>query len=94
MDGSGTLTALTPGDAGEVLTLQRAAFVAAEDLLPPQVRTIGLFTGQHRHASLRLCWRHGYRQTHTTQAGAYLLVPVAKARPHRSGAAGFRPGRS
>ncbi len=170
MGGPGKLAALTPGDAGEVLTLQRAAFVteaqahqdlyippltqaladllaelgerccrgwgireagrlvacvrahfsgdtaglirlvvapdrqglgfgtrlllATEDLLPPQVRTIGLFTGQHSHANLRLYGRHGYRQTHTTQAGAYLLVHLAKARPHRSGAAAFRPGRS
>jgi len=58
------------------------------------VRTIGLFTGQHSHANLRLYGRHGYRQTHTTQAGAYLLVHLAKARPHQSGAAAFRPGRS
>ena len=162
MDEPGTLAALTPGDAGEVLTLQRAAFVteaqahrdfhippltqsladlraelgeqfchgwtirdagrlvacvrahvsgetaellrlvvapdrqgrgigtrlllAAEDLLPPQVRTIGLFTGQHSHANLRLYQRYGYRQTHTTQAGAYLVVHLAKGRPHRVGA--------
>lgn len=161
MDGPGTLAALTPGDAGEVLTLQRAAFVtearahrdlhippltqtladlhaelgercchgwgireagrlvgcvrahvsgdtadlirlvvapdrqgqgigtrlllAAEDLLPLQVLTTRLFTGQHSHASLRLYRRHGYRQTHTTQAGAYLLIHLAKARPRRPG---------
>jgi ribosomal protein S18 acetylase RimI-like enzyme len=157
----GTIAALTPGEAGEVLTLQRAAFVteaqahrdlrippltqtladlraelgeqfchgwgvresgrlvacvrahvsgdaaelvrlavapdrqgrgigtelllATEDLLPPQVRTIGLFTGQYSHANLRLYRRHGYRQTHTTQAGAYLLVHLAKGRPSRAG---------
>jgi ribosomal protein S18 acetylase RimI-like enzyme len=159
MEGPGTLAALTPGDAGEVLTLQRAAFVTeaqahqdlhippltqtladlraelgqrgchgwgireasrliacvrahvsgdtaelarlvvapdrqgqgigtrllleAEDLLPPQVRTIGLATGQHSQANLRLYRRHGYRPTHTTQAGAYQLVHLAKARPPR-----------
>lgn len=159
MNKTGTLAALTPGEAGEVLTLQRAAFVteaqahrdlhippltqtlaelraelgrqcchgwgireagrliacvrarvssdsaelarlvvapdrqgrgigtrlllAAEDLLPPQVRTIGLVTGQHSHANLRLYRRHGYRQTHTTQAGGYLLVHLAKGRPRR-----------
>jgi ribosomal protein S18 acetylase RimI-like enzyme len=163
VDRPGMLAALTPGDAGEVLTLQRAAFVteaqahrdldippltqtladlraelgercchgwgireagrlvacvrahlsgdtaeltrlavapdrqghgigtrlllATEDLLPPQVRTIGLATGQHSHANLRLYRRHGYRQTHTTQAGAYLLVHLAKTRPHRTDAA-------
>ena len=163
MDEPATLAALTPSDAGEVLTLQRAAFVteaqayrdphippltqtltdlhaelgeqfchgwgirdagrlvacvrahvsgetaelvrlvvapdqqgcgigtrlllAADDLLPPQVRTISLFTGQHSQANLRLYRRHGYRQTHTTQAGAYLLVHLAKGRPRRLGAA-------
>ena len=157
MDGPETLAALTPGDAGEVLTLQRAAFVteaqahqdlhippltqtltdlhaelgerdcygwglreagrlvasvrthvsgetaelvrlvvapdrqghgfgtrmllAAENLLPPQVRTIRLCTGQYSHANLRLYHRHGYRQTHTTPAGAYLMVHLAKDRP-------------
>ena len=156
MDGPGMLAALTPDDAGEVLTLQRAAFVteaqahqdlhipaltqtladlraelgqrcchgwgireasrlvacvrahvssdtaeltrlvvapdrqgqgigtrlllATEDLLPPQVRTIGLATGQHSQANLRLYRRHGYRQTHTTPAGAYLLIHLAKGR--------------
>ena len=170
MDSPGTLAALTPGEAGEVLTLQRAAFVteaqahrdlhippltqtpadlhaelgeqfchawgireagrlvacvrvhvsgetaelirlvvapdrqgqglgtrlllATEDLLPPQVRTIGLSTGQHSHANLRLYRRHGYRQTHTTQPSAYLLVHLAKARPRRAGAASSGPGRS
>ena len=158
-----SLAALTPGDAGEVLTLQRAAFVteaqahhdlhippltqtlddlhaelgeqachgwgvresgrlvgcvrahvsgdaaellrlvvapdrqgrgigtrlllAAEELLPPQVRTLSLFTGQHSDANLRLYRRHGYRQTHTTEAGGYLLVHLVKRRPHRDGAA-------
>jgi ribosomal protein S18 acetylase RimI-like enzyme len=157
VDGSGALAALTPGDAGEVLTLQRAAFVteaqahqdphlppltqtladlraelsgrdchgwgirdasrlvacvrahvsndtaelarlvvapdrqgqgigtrlllAAEELLPPHVRTISLATGQHSQANLRLYRRHGYRPTHTTPAGAYLLIHLAKARP-------------
>jgi len=161
VDEPGTLAALTPGEAGEVLTLQRAAFVteaqahrdlqippltqtlaelhaelgeqfchgwgvresgrlvacvrahvsgdtaelvrlvvapdrqgrgigtelllAAEDLLPPRVRTIGLFTGQHSHANLRLYRRHGYRQTHTSRAGAYLLVHLAKGRPRQPG---------
>ena len=169
MDESESLAALAPGDAGEVLTLQRAAFVteaqahqdlhmppltqtladlraelgeqachawgvresgrlvacvrarvsgeaaellrlvvapdrqgrgigtrlllAAEELLPPQVRAIRLFTGQHSHANLRLYHRHGYRQTHTTEAGAYLLVHLVKGRPHRSGAATSRPAR-
>jgi ribosomal protein S18 acetylase RimI-like enzyme len=159
VDEPGSIAALTPGEAGEVLTLQRAAFVteaqahrdldippltqtladlhaelgeqfchgwgiresgrlvacvrahvsgetaeivrlavapdrqgrgigtqlllATEDLLPPQVRTIGLFTGEHSHANLRLYRRHGYRQTHTTPVGAYLLVHLAKARPRR-----------
>lgn len=170
MDEPGTAAVLTPGDAGEVLTLQRAAFVTeaqahrdvhippltqtladlqaevgercchglgireagrlvacvrahvsgeaaelvrlvvapdrqgrgigtsllltAEDLLPPQVRTIGLATGQHSHADLRLYRRHGYRQTHTTQVGAYLLIHFAKARACRPGAFSSGPGRS
>jgi ribosomal protein S18 acetylase RimI-like enzyme len=64
---------------------------AAEDLLPPQVRTIGLVTGQHSQANLRLYRRHGYRPTHTTQTGAYLLVHLAKSLPR---AASTRPGHS
>ena len=168
MDSPGTLAELAPGEAGEVLTLQRAAFVteaqahqdlhippltqtladlhaelgeqfchswgiresgrlvacvrahvsgetaelvrlvvapdrqgrgigtrlllATEGLLPPQVRTIGLFTGQHSHDNLRLYRRHGYRQTHTTQAGAYLLIHLAKGRPRRLGTASSPPG--
>jgi len=36
----------------------------------------------------------GNRRTHTTQAGAYLLVHLAKARTRRPGAASSRPGRS
>lgn len=168
MDEPETLASLTPRDAGEVLTLQRAAFVteaqayrdlhippltqtladlhaelgerhchgwgvreagrlvacvrthvsgesaelirlvvapdrqghgigtrlllAAENLLPPQVRTISLFTGQHSHANLRLYRRHGYRQTHTTPAGAYLMVHLAKDRTRQPDAAPFLPG--
>jgi ribosomal protein S18 acetylase RimI-like enzyme len=162
----GTLAALAPGDAGEVLTLQRAAFVteaqahrdlhippltqtladlhaelsercchgwgireagrlvacvrahvsgetaelvrlavapdrqgrgigtrlllATEHLLPSLVQTIGLFTGQYSQANLRLYHRHGYRQTHTAQAGGYLLVHLAKDRPRLAGAASSR----
>ena len=87
VDEPGTLAVLIPGDAGEVLTLQRAA-------LPPQVRTIGLAAGQYSHANVRLYRRHGYRQTHTTQASAYLLIHLAKARTRWPGAASSRPGRS
>lgn len=54
--------------------------LAAEDLLPPQVRTIRLFTGQYSHANLRLYRRHGYQQTHTTSASGYQLIHLAKTR--------------
>lgn len=54
--------------------------LAAEDLLPPQVRTIRLFTGQHSHVNLRLYRRHGYQQTHTTPVGGYQLIHLAKTR--------------
>ncbi|HLH58906.1 MAG TPA: GNAT family N-acetyltransferase [Streptosporangiaceae bacterium] len=153
---TGTLAELTPGDAGEVLTLQRAAFVtearahrdpelppltqtlaeiqaelgepscrgwalreagrlvgsvrvhiggdsaelvrlmvapdrqglgigtrlllAAEDLLPPGVRTIHLVTGQYSHANLRLYRRHGYQQTRTSPARGYQLIHFVKIR--------------
>lgn len=156
MTAPGMLRAIAPGDAGEVLTLQRAAFVteaqahgdpclppltqtlaelraelagpschgwtvreagrlvacvradvggtaadlirlvvapdrqgeglgtrllrAAEQRLPPQVREIRLFTGERSHANLRFYERHGYRRTHTTPAGAYRLVHLAKSR--------------
>jgi ribosomal protein S18 acetylase RimI-like enzyme len=166
----GSLAALTPADAGEVLTLQRAAFVTeaqahqdpqmppltqtladlhaelgaahchgwgireagrlvacvrahvsgdaaellrlvvapdrqgrgigtrlllgAEELLPPQVRTIRLFTGEHSDANLRLYRRHGYRDTHTTRAGGYRLVHLAKGRPDRHGPDSPVPERS
>jgi len=132
VDEPGTLAALTPRDAGEVMTLQRAAFVteaqAHRDLhLPPLTQTLadlhaelgeqlchgwGIreagrlvacvrahlsgdtaeLTGQHSHANLQLYRRHGYRQTHTTQAGAYLLVHLAKARPRRPGGFSSRLG--
>jgi hypothetical protein len=78
VDGPGTLAALTPGEAGEVLTMQRGRMIQ----------------GQHSHASLRLYHRQGYRRTHATQAGAYPLVHLAKSRPRRPGAAPFRLGRS
>ena len=68
--------------------------LAVEDLLPPRVRTIGLATSQHIQANLRLYRRHGYRQTHTTQAGAYLMVHLAEARRGWPGAASSRLVRS
>lgn len=74
------------------LGIGTSLLLAAEDLLPPRVRTIGLATGQHSRANLRLYRRHGYRETHTTQAGTYLLVHLAKARAFRPGAASSRPG--
>lgn len=155
----GVLNRLTPGDCGEVLTLQRAAFVteaqahhdpglpaltqtlaelcaelgdpschgwgireagrlvacvrahvtgdaaelvrlvvapdcqgrglgtrlllAAEDLLPSQVRAIRLFTGEHSDGNLRLYRRHGYRQTHAVPAGGYQVIHLAKPRTKR-----------
>jgi ribosomal protein S18 acetylase RimI-like enzyme len=91
------------GEAAELLRLVVAPdrqgrgigtrlLLAAEELLPPQVRTIRLFTGQHSHGNLRLYRRHGYRQTHTTQAGAYLLVHLVKGRPHGSGSGSLSSG--
>jgi hypothetical protein len=52
--------------------------LSAEELLPPRVRIIRLFTGQHSHGNLRLYRRHDYQQTHTTPAGKYHLVHLAK----------------
>jgi ribosomal protein S18 acetylase RimI-like enzyme len=101
----GCVRAHVRGDAADILRLavapdrQRQGFgsqllAATKDLLPPQVQTVRLFTGQHSHANLRLYQREGYQQTHMTRAGAYHLVHLAKARPRRPGAGAFGPGRS
>jgi predicted GNAT family N-acyltransferase len=94
VDGPGTLAALTPRDAVEVLTLQRAVFVteAQRAELGEQcchgwvIREAGRLV-----ACVRACVKG---QRHTTQAGAYQLVRLAKARTQRSAAASFWPGRS
>jgi ribosomal protein S18 acetylase RimI-like enzyme len=66
---------------------------AAEELLPAQVRTIRLFTGEHSHANLDFYRRHGYRLAERSPAAAtadgggssrrasYQLIHLVKTRP-------------
>ena len=54
--------------------------LAAEESLPPEVRALTLFTGEHGHGNLRLYERLGYTRTHAVPAGAYQLIHLAKPR--------------
>jgi len=54
----------------------------AERTLPDDVREVRLFTGEHSAANLRLYTRHGYVETHRTDAGDYQLVHLARRRTH------------
>jgi len=54
----------------------------AERTLPDDVREVRLFTGEHSAANLRLYTRHGYVETHRTDAGGYQLVHLARRRTH------------
>ena len=59
--------------------------IAVESVAPQQVQRILLFTGEHSATNLTLYTRHGYVETHRTDAGApppappYQLVHLAKA---------------
>jgi hypothetical protein len=89
----GTLAELTPGDAGQVLTLQRAAFVTEarahrDHLLPPLTQTLADLQAELREPSCpgwgireagRLVACHGYQQTHATPADGYQLIHLAKS---------------
>ncbi len=90
----GTLAELTPGDAGEVLTPQRAAFVTEarahrDHLLLPLTQTLADLQAELREPSChgwgireasRLVASHGYQQTHATPADGYQLTHPAKSR--------------
>jgi GNAT superfamily N-acetyltransferase len=68
--------------------------LAAEDLVPPQVQTIRLFTSERSHGNLRLYRRHGYQPTHTVAADGYRFVHLAKSRPGQPGAVPRQADRS
>ncbi|MFN8078383.1 MAG: GNAT family N-acetyltransferase [Kineosporiaceae bacterium] len=59
--------------------------LAVEAVVPQHVRCITLFTGEHSATNLTLYTRHGYVETHRTDAGApppappYQLVHLAKS---------------
>lgn len=86
---------LAPEDAGELLTLQRAAYGyrqgqglgsrllgLVEQRLPAAVGTVRLFTGERSTGNLRLHDRFGYRETHRTPTpGGYALVHLEKPVP-------------
>lgn len=90
----GTLAELTPGDVGEVLTLQRAGFVTGarahrDHLLPPLAQTLADLQAELREPSCpgwgireagRFVACHGYQQAHATPAGGYQLIHLAKSR--------------
>ena len=63
--------------------LGTALLLAAERALPPAVRVLRLFTGEHSADNLRLYERHGYRETHRRRAptGTHDVVFLAKDLP-------------
>ncbi|GAB2956803.1 GNAT family N-acetyltransferase [Amycolatopsis acidiphila] len=67
--------------------LGRSMMRALEELLPPEVVTLRLFTGEHSSGPLALYASLGYRETRRTPEGSYEIVNFEKARP-RSAAAG------
>ncbi len=56
--------------------------VAAERSLPDAVREVRLFTGEHSAGNLRLYARHGYLESHRSDADGYQLVHLTLTRPH------------
>jgi ribosomal protein S18 acetylase RimI-like enzyme len=60
--------------------LGTALLQAAEGMLPGQVTTVRLFTGEHSTANLRLYQRLGFQLAGRTSAGSYDLVHLVKAR--------------
>ncbi len=56
--------------------------VAAELSLPRDVREVRLFTGEHSAGNLRLYARHGYLESHRSDAGGYQLVHLTLIRPN------------
>ncbi|OZM70583.1 GNAT family N-acetyltransferase [Amycolatopsis antarctica] len=58
--------------------LGRALLTAAEARLPPGVRVVRLFTGEHSLGALRLYARLGYREVRRTPEHDYLLVHLQK----------------
>jgi hypothetical protein len=88
VDGPGTLAALTPGDAGEVLTLQRAAFVteaqAHRDLhIPLLTHTLADLNAE---LGERCCHGWGIREADR------LVAFVRQGPAPRPGAISSRPG--
>ncbi|TNC28196.1 GNAT family N-acetyltransferase [Amycolatopsis alkalitolerans] len=61
--------------------LGRSLMLAVEVLLPPEVTTLLLFTGQHSAGPLALYASLGYTETHRTPEAGYELVHLEKARP-------------
>ncbi|WP_020670042.1 GNAT family N-acetyltransferase [Amycolatopsis nigrescens] len=57
-----------------------ALLLAAERLLPLQVRLLRLFTGEHSAGALRLYPRLGYHETRRTPEQHYQLVHFEKSR--------------
>jgi ribosomal protein S18 acetylase RimI-like enzyme len=60
--------------------LGTALIRAAEAMLPSEVTTVRLFTGEHSTANLRLYQRLGFQLTGRTPAGSYDIVHLAKTR--------------
>jgi hypothetical protein len=78
------LTRLSVADAGEILTLQRAACVT-EDKLPGEVTTVRLFTGEHSAANLRLYQRLGFQLTGRTLPTGRDVANLTAARDQPAG---------
>ena len=58
--------------------LGRNLLAEAERRVPPRVRTLRLFTGEHSRAALRLYERLGYREVRRTPENGYQLVHLQK----------------
>ena len=80
IDGSACVNRLVVAPDRQGNGLGSALLAHAEEQLGDDVTTVELFTGEFSTANLRLYRRVGYQETHRTNAGAYELIHMSKAR--------------